>query len=436
MQPVPNTINVDTGGQPAWLATRRRQAHERIDTFAPLTGREESWRYTDLSLLEPERYGRTSHGHGSGPDSAPGLSESAMAHWRRWNPASPHAALVDGSPVLFPLPQEATKAGVTLVDLDRAAREQPELLRSHLGTLVGADDLFTAQSLALYRGGLMIHVPGGVHLDETLRLQHWIAGAGALIRTRLVVVVEPGAEVTFSEDLAGNDLATPSLVAPVVELFVGAGAQVTWQTWQQLGASTRHLAHVAARLDRDAHLTTFNATFGADFSRTSLAVDHVGEGSRSTLLSAYFPTGSQHMEHWTVQGLGAPHAQSELLYKGALAGAGHSVYYGTIRVGQSARGTESRQTNRNLLLSDTARADSNPQLEIDTNDVRCSHGSSVGQLASDQLFYAMSRGLDRKEAERMLVTGFLVAVANRLPGGEATERLEKLVREKLNGEQP
>ncbi len=432
MQVNSETTTADTTGQPAWLATRRRKAHERGGAFAPLTGREEIWRYTDMSLLETERYGRTL----TGPGPAGGLPESAEAHWKRWNDGSAHAALVDGGPVLFSLPPEASAAGVTLMDLDRAAKEQPELLRLHLGTLVGAEDRFTAQSLAQYRGGLFIHVPRRVRLSEPLRLQQWIGTAGALIGSRVVVVVEPGAEVSFSEDLSGDDLSEPSLFTPVLEIFVGAGAQVTWQTWQQLGTSTHHLAHVAARLERDAHLTTFNATFGADFSRTTLKVDHAGEGARSTLLSAYFPTGSQHMEHWTVQDLKAPHAQSDLLYKGAVAGAGHSVYYGTIRVGQKARATASRQTNRNLLLSDTARADTNPQLEIDTNDVRCSHGSSVGQLAADQLFYAMSRGLDRKEAERMLVTGFLVAAADGLGDDEARGRVEKLVRHKLKGEQP
>jgi Fe-S cluster assembly protein SufD len=428
MQAIPESTTAESTGQPAWIAKRRRTAHERSSAFSLPTGREELWRYTDVSLLEPSRYGR--------PDPAGSLPESSQAHWRRWNDGVAHATLVDGSPVGTSLGQEATRAGVTLLDLDRAAHEQSELLRAHLGTLVGADDLFTAQSLAHSLGGLLIHVPRGARLTEPVRLQQWLSAAGALVRSRVVVVVEPDAEVTFIEDLAGENLATPSLFTPVVELFVGAGSRVTWQSWQQLGTSTRHLAHVVARLERDAHITTFNATFGADFSRTNLTVEHVGEGAQSELLSAYFPTGNQHMEHWTVQDLKAPHAQSDLLYKGALAGAGHSVYYGTIRVGQAARATESRQTNRNLLLSDTARADSNPQLEIDTNDVRCSHGSDLGHLAPDQLFYAMSRGLCRPEAERMLVTGFLVAVADRLGGDQARSRLEELVRDKLQKELP
>lgn len=419
-----HTPSGDPVGQPTWLHNRRAQAAERSATFDYPTGREEAWRYTDVSLLKEEIFGQ--------PPGSPGvLPESALAHWQRWNDVPAQATLVDGCPVVTTLLGEATRAGVTLLDLDHAAAQQPELLQAHLGALVGADDRFTAQALASYRGGLLLHVPRGTRLDEPLWLQHWLAAAGALIRSRLVVVVDADAEVTICEDLAGDDLQTPSMLVPVVELFVGAGSKLTWQSWQQLGASTRHLAHVKARLERDAHLTTFHASFGADFSRTNLTVEHAGEGAVSTMLGAYFPSGDQHQEHWTVQDLKAPHAHSELLYKGALTDTGHSLYYGTIRVGSAARGTDSYQTNRNLLLSNTARADSNPQLEINTNDVRCSHGSSAGQVDKDQLFYAQSRGIPRAEAERMLVLGFLAEVADRLPGDGARDRLERLVRDKL-----
>ncbi len=414
--------------QPEWLVTRRRRAFERSSGYEYPHGREETWRYTDVSLLKPELYDRE-------PDPAASLPGPATDHWHRWNDDPAQATLVDGSPLLTTLPREAARAGVTLMDLDRAAAAHPALLRSHLGSLVGSEDLFTAQSLAQYQGGLLLHVPRSTRLSEPLRLQHWLGAAGTLIRPRLLVVVEDDAELTLCEDLAGADLSNPSLVTPVVELFVGSRARVTWQSWQQLGAQTRHLANVAARLEAGAHLTTFFATFGGDFSRTNLTVEHAGEGAESTLLSATFPTGDQHMEHWTVQDLQAPHARSELLYKGAVAGAGHSIYYGTIRVGENAGGTDSHQTNRNLLLSDTARADSNPQLEIDTDDVRCSHGSSVGQVEADQLYYAMCRGISREDAERMLVTGFLVEVADRV-SDEARQRLEELVRAKLQQETP
>lgn len=414
---------------PDWLTKRRRQALERREQLTHPTGREEAWRYTDVSVLRPDLYGGA-----PGPRAAPSMA--ARDHWIRWHDQPAQAVLVDGVVAATALPAEATRAGVVLWDLERAAAERPELLRTHLGTLVGAEDLFTADSLALYAGGLLLHVPRGAQLTEPVRLQHWITAAGRLVRPRLMVVVEADAEVTVTEDLASEDLSTPSLITPVTEIFVGAGARVTWEGWQQLGNRTRHLAHVGARLDRDAHLRTFHATFGADFSRTNLTVDHAEPGAESSLGAVYFPTGRQHMEHWTVQGLAAPHTRSELLYKGAISDAGHSVYYGTIRVGQAARGTESRQTNRNLLLSNTARADSNPQLEIDTNDVRCSHGSSVGQVAADQLFYAMARGIPRPDAERLLVTGFLAEVADAVGSPEARQRLERLVRHKLRTAAP
>jgi Fe-S cluster assembly protein SufD len=414
----------DSAPPPGWLVARQRRAAAQRTAFPHPTGREEAWRYTDVSLLRPEAFVSPAPALGQ-------LGRWALEHWATAHDLPAQATLADGVPIQTALPAQAARAGVTLLPLDHAAAWRPDLVRGHLGTLIGAEDRFTARALAGYQGGLLLHVPRGVRLTEPLWLRHWLGTAGTYIATRLLVVVEADAVLTLGEDLAGEDLAAPTLLTPVVELFAGAGSRVTWQSWQELGAGTRHLAHMAARLERDAHLTTFHATFGADLSRTNLTVDHAGPGSDSTLLAAYFPTGHQHLEHWTVQHLRAPHARTELHYKGALSGAGHAVYYGTIRVGRDARDTDSRQTNRNLLLSDEARADSNPQLEIDACDVRCSHGSSVGRVNAEQLFYALSRGIPRPEAERMLVTGFLAEVADRLGDDQARQRLEGLVRAKL-----
>ena len=187
-----------------------------------------------------------------------------------------------------------------------------------------------------------------------------------------------------------------------------------------------------AGLARDARITTLLAGFGADFARTEHRVTLAGEGAEAKLLGAYFPNGEQHHELWTVQDHQAPHTASDLLYKGALGGAGRALYYGTIRVGPEARRTDAYQSNRNLLLSGDARVDTNPQLEIETNDVRCTHGATVGQVDPSQLFYLMSRGIPRPEAERLLVAGFFTEVLSRFGDEDAAPQLAEHVTEKLS----
>jgi Fe-S cluster assembly protein SufD len=338
---------------------------------------------------------------------------------------------VDGTPQPATVHERATEGGLLLTDIDDAAANHAGLLRPHLGALVGAQDYFSARSLARFRGGAFLFVPAGLVVQRPVQLMSWIDGHASVLEQRNVLVVEPEARVAVIDLYSSASLEQPTLCAPTTELFLGKGAQVQWVTWQALGKGTSYLAHLEARLDRDARLDAAVVTMGADFSRTRSEVQLAGEGAHSVMLGATFPVGQQVVEHWTVQDHLAAHTVSDLLYKGALSGRARSLYFGTIHIRNGARRCDAYQANRNLVLSSGAKADTNPHLEIENNDVRCTHGSTVGPLDEDQLFYLMSRGISRGEAERLVVQGFFHEVAHRMSWSGMGETLGQAIAAKM-----
>lgn len=425
-------VDVLSGRDPAWLAAQRREAWERYQAYPFPTGREEVWRYTDLSWLRINDFAEPDPDATRAPARLPTQATGIPGDGE--SQASASAVHVDGSVAEVTLSEEAQRAGVAYVGLDRAVDEYGELLEGKLGALVGADDVFTAWSLAVHQGGMFLYVPDGVEVADPIQSLHWISAAGVALHPRTVVVVGRGAKVVFNDVFASGPLSRPTLASPVTEMFVGAGAKVGWVTWQDWGPGVRHLAHVKARLERDAVVDTLLVTLGGDFSRTWKECELAGEGSESIMLGLYFPHRNQHFEHWTVQDHAAPRAKSDLLYKGALTGESRSVYYGTIRVRRHAVRSDAYQANRNLTLSSKARADTNPQLEIENNDVRCTHGATVGRIDEQQLFYLMARGVPRPTAERLIVFGFFNDVLERARWSGMANRLGDAIRRRVEEE--
>jgi len=413
---------------PAWHGAQRRDAWGKYEAFPFPVGREEEWRYTDLSLLRMNQFGTLYPNEGGAAELPP--------HGERLRhpdgvPAAASAAQVDGIPTSVELSDAARDAGVIYVPLDRALSEHGDLIEGRLGTLVGAEDVFTSWSLALHRGGMFLHVPEGVEVEAPVQSLQWLTAAGSALHPRTLVVVERGAKLVFNDIYSSDALERPTYAGPVVEMFVGDGARVGWITWQDWGEGVRHLAHLEARLGKDAVLDTLVVTMGADFSRTTKRCVLAGEGAESVMLGLYLPHAEQSFEHWTLQDHAAPRTKSDLLYKGALADASRSVYYGTIRIRHDAPRSDAYQANRNLTLSPNARADTNPQLEIETNDVRCTHGATVGRIDEEQVFYLTSRGISKKDAERLIVYGFINDVLERASWSGITERLGQAVRRKV-----
>ncbi|HVE90899.1 MAG TPA: Fe-S cluster assembly protein SufD [Actinomycetota bacterium] len=423
-----NATHVDAlaSGAPEWAGSLRRAAWERHLEMPAPTPYEEVWRFTDMSLLDLSTFGRV-----QAQSAPPATTGETSAFDLAGGSAAGTATHIDSLHAGTELSEDARAAGIVYMPLDKALVEHEDIVRPRLGSLVGASDHFTSWQLATHSGGMFLYVPRDVVVEQPISSLHRLTAGGVAVATRTLVVVEPGAKVVFNDVYTGQALDSPSLHAPVVELFIGQGASVGWLTWQDLGPGTRHLAHVKAHLERDARLESLVVTLGGDYSRTWKECAMAGEGSSSVMLGLFFPHGSQRFEHWTVQDHVRPHTTSDLLYKGALADDSNCVYYGTIRVRPGAARTDAYQANRNLALSPKARVVTQPQLEIENNDVRCTHGATIGQVDPDHLFYIQSRGVEREQAEQLVVFGFFNEVLERVQWSGMHERLADAIATKM-----
>jgi Fe-S cluster assembly protein SufD len=296
-----------------------------------------------------------------------------------------------------------------------------------LGTLVGADDKFTAHNAASWQSGLLVRVPKGVELDDPLYVRVVGDDTGATF-WRLLVVAEEGSRFSLIEEYTSPSAEAAGYSNGAVELFVEQGAKFEYVSLQNLAKETWHFATHRATVGKDAELDWVAGGFGSRRGKVRIHNDLAGQGATSRVTGAYFADGTQHLDYDTFQQHHAPSTTSDFAFKGALREQASVVWRGMIRVEEDAQKTNAYQENRNLILSPDAHADSIPGLEILANDVRCTHGATISQVDREQLFYAMSRGLTRSDAERLIVRGFFQDVLDRIelaPVREAlAERLE------------
>ncbi len=366
----------------------------------------EAWRFTDLRGFDPDSYAQNgqvqSEIEGTVSGTVPEVSSVT----------GPEGAMVE-----MDVAGSATvdEGGIEIVDapegIEFRALDEAEAL---LGTLVGADDKLTAHNLASWKHGLLVRVPKGVELDRPLYVR--IAGSrdSAALFWRLLVVAEEGSRFTLIEEYTS---ATPDLETysnAVVELFVEKAAKFEYVSLQNLSRKAWHFATHHARVERDAELDWVAGGFGSSRGKIRIHNDLAGPGATSRVTGAYFADGTQHLDYDTFQQHHAPNTTSDFAFKGVLREDASVVWRGMIRVEPDAQRTNAYQENRNLILSPTAHADSIPGLEILANDVRCTHGATISQVDRDQLFYAMSRGLTRSDAERLIVRGFFQDVLDRI----------------------
>jgi Fe-S cluster assembly protein SufD len=255
---------------------------------------------------------------------------------------------------------------------------------------------------------------------------------GTALFPHTLIVVDAGASLTYIDRLASLNL-EGALSDAAVEIYAGQGAHVRYVSLQDWGRGVTHLPAQRARVGRDAEVRSLAVTFGGDLSRTEVESVLAEPGGHSEMLGLYFTDGSQHVDHRSLQDHAAPHCTSDLLYKGALKDSSRVVYSGLIHIHPGATGSDAYQTNRNIVLSEDAKADSIPNLEIENNDVRCSHAASVGPVDDTTLFYLQSRGIPRDEAERLIVTGFFQEVLDRVPLEEVREGLSSAIGRELRG---
>lgn len=392
----------------------------------PSAGTEE-WRYTDLSSFRfdyaPFAAGVVAANLDEVPDQ---ILAAAGVVGERAGLQIQH----NGTVAVSNLDPGLASQGVIFGDLDRAAQEHPELVEKHLGSLVPASrSKFAALHSSLRTGGTFLYVPAGVAIELPLQTLTWLDAEGAAVFPHTLIVAGEDSEVTFIDRYASPDLRGFS--DAVVEIVVGPAARVRYTSIQEWGEGVTHLGVQRARLARDSELRSLAVGFGGSLARAEAETILAEQGASSEMLGLFFADGSQHFDHRSEQDHSAPNCTSDLLYKGALRDESRAVYSGWVHVRPGAQRTEAMQTNRNIVLSDRAKADSIPNLEIEANDVRCGHAASVGPVEEETLFYLMSRGIPRAEAERLIVFGFFQEVLDRITLDEVRDQVSDAIAAEL-----
>jgi Fe-S cluster assembly protein SufD len=396
-------------GQPGWLADLRKAAWEAYEAMPLPTTRLEEWRYTDPSLLKWDRVGLA-------PLGAPIVDPARMEALFAGREAGSRVLVVNGQIANIELHPDLRERGVIVKSLVEAALDHKALLSQHFSRIVTpATGKFAALNGAFWSGGIFIHVPRGVRLEEPIRILRWIDEPGVAFFPRTLVVAGEGSHVAVVEEFASPDFEAPVFSCGAVEIDAANAADLQYVALQQFGRGVHHLSTQRTVARRDANLDTLVVNLGASVARVDLGASLEGPGSRSDMLGLYFARDGQHFDHETRQDHKVPNASSDLLYKGALGERSRAIFRGLIRVWPDAQRTDAYQTNRNLILARDAEATSLPNLEIEADDVRCSHAATVGQLDEEEMFYIMSRGIPRHEAERLVVFGFYDDVLDRLP---------------------
>jgi Fe-S cluster assembly protein SufD len=418
-------------GEPGWARAVRKEAFGLFGALPIPSQETEEWRYTDLSDLDLAAYAPFAAGQVA--DNLDQIAEQAQAAVGAVGERAGLLVQHNSETATVHLAPRDAEGGVIFLGLDRALEEHPEALEKRLHRLVTPDRTkFSALHAAFRTGGVFLFVPRNVRVELPLQSVTYVDVDGLAVFPHTVIVAEEGSDVTLIERFVSRPLER-GLSDAITEIFVGSGARVRYVSLQDWGDGMTHLSIQRAHLERDAELRSLAVAFGGSLSRTEVESVLSGPGGHSEMLGVYFTDERQHFDHRSLQDHVAPHCTSELLYKGALKGQSRAVYSGWVHVRRDAQKTDAFQTNRNIVLSERAKADSIPNLEIEANDVRCGHAASVGPVDEDVLFYMQSRGIPSEEAERLIVTGFFQEVLDRVALAEVREGLQAAIEAELAG---
>jgi Fe-S cluster assembly protein SufD len=413
------TSFLDARQEPAWLRESRCEAFNSYEQLAWPDRKQEEWMRTDIRGFRIDEFGV--------PEPPAEDFELPPALLRAGVELGGHDMAVNSSPLESALDPQWARRGVLFGSLDRLLPQHEALLRPHLGGAVRADlDKFAALQAAFWSGGTLLYVPRGVVIDQPLHILS-VLSPGGVDLSRTLVVLEEGAEATLLAETATTDDAATGLHCGAIELFVGPEARLRYVNLQNWGSGVWHFAHQKALVDRGGSLQWTIGALGSRLAKVNQHVALVGEGAAVQVNGVMFTEGRQHLSYHTLQHHQAASCRSDLLYKGALQDKSRIVWRGMIHVDRAAQKTDGYQRDDNLVLADTARADSIPGLEILADDVRCTHGATVGRVDDELIFYCLTRGLTRKEASRMIVNGFFQQVFDRITIPSVREALGEAI---------
>lgn len=404
--------------EPSLLKAKREEAFAAYARTPSPTSRDEEWRRTDPALFP--------------------FGDCTPLPMLNLGPATAGGALDDQFDVVvtvtdthFAITRRQSSA-VRVLSLADAALQCGDLLRAHLrgGALPAAPRKYNALVDAFWNFGLLIHAPAGAQIPRGVLVRYDLSAAGKMLLPRILIVAENGSLLSVAEYYRSKD-GVPFLAAGSREMYVGDNAALKIVSLQEWGNEAVCIGEDWSQVGRDGKIDWVTLTLGAKVGKQMCGCDVRAPNANAFLSGLYFATGKQHFDQRTLQQHSSHHTYSNLLYKGAVKDEAHSVYQGIIAAGRGAIKVDAYQMNKNLVLSPNARADSLPGLEIDADDLKCSHGSTIGTLDPDQLFYLMSRGLARSEARQMLVNAFFEEVIQRVPYEYMQERIRHHVAEKM-----
>ena len=419
-------------GEPDWVLEARLRSWETYEATPMPTPRDEEWRRTSIRQLKLDQV--RPFGAGSPPQETltalpaevrAGLSEEGRA-----------GLLVqhNSGTVFHMIGEEAQSKGVIFLGLDEAIRQQPDLVHKFFMSeaVKPNHDKFSALHGAFWSGGTFLYVPRGVVIEAPFQTRVYAdADAAAVFAHTLMVLEDDAQAVLIDEFISPTAESGQGFSNGATELHTGANARSRYFSVQDWGRHVWHFNTQRLIADRDSTTNSLTILLGSKLTKTNVESSLRGSGATSEMLGIYFGDGTQHFDQHTMQDHVMPNTTSDLLFKGVLRDRARQVFSGMIKVEPGAQKTNAYQANRNLLLSDKARVDSMPKLEIGANDVRCTHGATMGQVEPEYLFYLRSRGLGREEAERVIVEGFLDEIVQRIPLEEVRDRLSDAIQSKM-----
>lgn len=407
--------------EPDWLREKRLAAWETYESTPMPLRTDEEWRRTDIRDLPVDDVSPFTE-FGSRVANRDALPESVRAVLETAGETSGLVVQQDSSIIYHEVAAGLAEQGVIFLDLDTAIQEHPELIQQYFMSeemVPSAENKFAALHGAFWTTGAFLYVPDDVEVEMPFEAFSTLATPGLGTFFHTLVVVGENARATFVDyclsDTLSEQIEGESIADNVVELYASEGSEVRYIQVQNWGRHVWNFHTQRGVIHQDASIRTLNVSLGAMFSKNVIASSLREAGSSAEMLGLYFTDEKQFLDNHTHQEHHAPYATSDLLFKGAVKDSSRSVYSGLIRVAPKAFGTDAYQANRNLSLSPNARVDTMPNLEIGANDVRCTHGATVSRIEDEYLFYLMSRGISRTEAEKLMIDGFFAEVIDRVP---------------------
>ncbi len=400
--------------EPEWLNERRRNGASLAQELALPTQKQKGWEFTDLAGLDPDSF-----------DSAGGGDAAALERVKSL------VAPFEGGLQIRQVDSLALDAdgagdgngGPIVMPLSTAIERHPDLVKPHLGTIVPSKDPFVARNEAGWSGGAFVYVPRGQALEAPVEITALQTAASSALNWRTLIVLEEDAQAEIWEQYLSGDGESEALFNAVVELRVGPGARLRFACGQALSTNSWVFGSQRAEVERDGSLDWIALGFGSARGKVRMETKLAGQGASAKVTGAYAGADSQHLDFDTTQEHAAPNTTSDLAFRGVLTDRATAVWRGMIRVDPGAQKTDAFQESRNLLLSTQAHADAIPGLEIEANDVRCTHAAAVAQVDPDQLYYLRSRGLGEPDAKRLVIEGFMQALVQRITEGRVGNAL-------------